>query len=107
MRKLIAFIKEEKQLVFFNTVILVITFGFRLFNWSIGRDTDLYVKYGYHKYQPWGETGKVGLVALKKVFDVFGFNIYFANIVSLLLMLAGTMIWCYFLYYFSNKNNKV
>ena len=107
MRKFIAFIKEEKQLVFFNTVILVITFGFRLFNWSIGRDTDLYVKYGYHKYQPWGETGKAGLVALKKVFDVFDFNIYFANIVSLLLMLAGTMIWCYFLYYFSNKNNKV
>ncbi|MDR2597217.1 MAG: glucosyltransferase domain-containing protein [Treponema sp.] len=104
------FCKNNIPLVIAVSVTLFFTYGIRLFWYSIGIDTELFMadKSGYLKYTV--TIGRFGYALLSKLCYIKEFNPFTAFFVAFCLIWFFTISWCYIIAVFSGdtvKNNKL
>jgi hypothetical protein len=96
---------------------LVFSYGIKLFNYSIGIDTERYmaydrsltedIKYINNKYiyedVDWRPQGRFGLYFLQKIWDIKEFNPFTAFFLTLFFFYLSALSWSYLIAFYTNK----
>lgn len=89
------FLRKNMSLVFFTISITIFTYGIKIFYFSYGMDTNLYID-RYDAYlNHWFSISRFGEVFLKKLLWGPYTNIYLLNILALSLFVLSALTMCY------------
>jgi hypothetical protein len=104
------FCRNNLPLILAVSVTLFFTYGIRLFWYSIGIDTELFMadKAGFLKWHI--QTGRFGLALLSKFLFIKEFNPFTAFFMAFCMIWLFTISWCYIIAVFSGntgRNNKL
>lgn len=96
----------NKTILNFCFLIGIILYGIRIFSFSIGIDSDIYMQDPSDFVYGWNlKEGRFGLTIIQLlVFGELGLNSYAQNIISVLLLILSCFIWCYILEKNNHKN---
>lgn len=74
-------------------ILVFFVHGAKLFNGSIGIDTEDIIHLQDKFYGGWLDTGRQGLVFLKVIFDLLDYNPYFAGLLTLIVLAIAVVSW--------------
>jgi len=103
------FCRNNFPLMIAVSVTLFFTYGIRLFWYSIGIDTELFMA-DKASFLNWLQIGRFGLVLLSKFWYIKEFNPFTAFFTAFCLIWFFTISWCYIIAIFSRdtgRNNKL
>ena len=100
------FLKNNKLSVVLCWFFLLLTYGIKLFWYSIGIDTEIVIN-DYENYKSWWYgINRAGLVLVKKIFRLTPFNPYAANFLMICTMFLLLMVFSFIFYSISKKWNS-
>lgn len=92
------FCKNNKSSIIIATIVLLITYGMKLFNITISHDTEAIISAPKELYNSWIALGRYGLIVWKKLFNTYTFNPYTATVLMFIMMVLNIIIWEYIFY---------
>jgi len=104
------FCRNNIPLIITVSITLFFTYGIRLFWYSIGIDTDLFMSDKSNMWEWSMAIGRFGYVLLSKIWYIKEFNPFTAFFTAFCLIWFFTISWCYIIAIFSRdtvKNNKL
>ena len=104
------FCRNNIPLIIAVSITLFFTYGIRLFWYSIGIDTELFMADKAGFLRSWLQIGRFGLVLLSKLWYIKEFNPFTAFFTAFCLIWFFTISWCYIIAIFSRdtgRNNKL
>ncbi|CAN7723312.1 glucosyltransferase domain-containing protein [Paenibacillus sp. LjRoot153] len=102
----INFLKLNKIMVLFVGLLMILTFGYEICNFTLSIDEEIYI---FAKKEPfiWFADGRFGIAIFKWIFMAGGmFPPFFATAIASLFLVMSGLMWCYNIYQASNKNIK-
>lgn len=87
------FIEQNKWPIFVTFIILIIAYGMKVFHLAISHDTEAIINVPESLYNSWLTMGRFGLIAIKKLFDLYIFNPYIAAVFMFIMMLINSVLW--------------
>lgn len=97
------FLRNNKFSVILCWFFLLLTYGVKLFWYSIGIDTEIVLN-DYENYKSWWYgINRAGLVLVKKIFRLTPFNPYAANFLMICTMFLSLMVFSFIFYSISKK----
>ena len=105
-----SFLEENKHIILFAAILTLCIYGVRIFSYNISVDTDLYISKPFWFNQYWHlAEGKYAFSLLELIFQGFELklNIFFANVLSVIFLVASNVVWLYSLYTFAELKSKL
>lgn len=96
------FVQDHIPLLLFNTMLVAISYGSRVFSANVAVDTDIFMTNPYTNYN-WLDIGRWGLVLLKKIVNRAGFSVYYEGIMAFIVMIMFLMVYNFLFESISNK----
>ena len=103
------FCRNNLTLILAVSIMMVFTYGIKLFWYSIGIDTELFMA-DKASFMNWLQIGRFGLVLLSKFWYIKEFNPFTAFFTAFCLIWFFTISWCYIIAIFcrnTDRNNKL
>ena len=104
------FLRNNIPLVISVSVMLFFTYGIRLFWYSIGVDTQVFMADKDWNFKWYIQIGRFGLSLLSRLLSINGFNPFTAFFTAFCLLWFSTLSWCYIIAIFygnTGRNNKL
>lgn len=99
-----SFLEQNKILIFVPIITCLIMYGIKLFHFTIGIDTELYM--GKKQFINWLSIGRFGLVLLQKLWIYNFFNPFTAVFVALIFFIFSIWLWLYVIDFYSKGKIK-
>lgn len=103
---LITFIKKSKIPIFIISFFILLSFGERLFSNAYSIDTEYYIANYIENFNWWNSLGRWGLVLVNKLFLVGPLVIYHSNLLMILFILLGSILFNYLFYLYIDKKQE-
>lgn len=95
-------------------IVAIVLIGFsiycaRIFNYTIGIDSDIYMGNPNHILYEWNlAEGRFGLTLFQCIFARLGcLNGTFSNVLSVILLIASCILWCFFFFHYYEEPSKL
>ena len=104
-RKFSEFISVQRKALFLVSTFALLSYGVKVFFYSNQFDT-MQMSGRYQDVLNWWiSIGRFSLVGMKRIFENQFFNVYFSNMLMLLMFVFSTVIWSYLFYYYTDENS--
>lgn len=100
------FLKNNVATVVITLFFTLMTYGIKLFQYSISIDTEMLINRYDWQLDTWASFGRFGLVFIKKILGLNPFNPYAACFLMVSAMIIFCLIWSYVINEFSFNENK-
>lgn len=98
--------KENVLSIILITLFTLMTYGIKIFNYSISIDTEKLINEYDWQLDTWATFGRFGLVFTKKLFGLKPFNAYTSCFMMVVAIVVFGITWSYVMSYFSFEKNK-
>lgn len=98
--------KENTLSIILIILFTLMTYGMKIFNYSISIDTEKLINEYDWQLDTWATFGRFGLVFTKKLFGLKPFNAYISCFMMVVAIVIFGITWSYVMSYFSFEKNK-
>ena len=103
--KIIEYCESKTFLLLITFIILIVCHGYLLFNSNVGIDTDVFVNNPANNYN-WMEIGRFGLIIEKNILNLKFFNMFYAEVLTIVFLFVFSVLCYYTIYRLSGKDFK-
>lgn len=104
-KNIIKYCENKTFTLFITFVILIVSHGYLLFNSNVGIDTDVFVNNPTNNYN-WLEIGRFGLILEKSILNLNSFNMFYAEVLTIIFLFIFCILSYYTIYKLSGKDFK-
>lgn len=102
---IIKYCENKSFLLLITFIILIVCHGYLLFNSNVGIDTDVFVNNPTNNYN-WMEIGRFGLILEKNILNLNSFNMFYAEVLTIIFLFIFCVLTYYTIYRLSGKDFK-
>lgn len=104
-KNIIEYSEKRSFILLMTFIILVVCHGYLLFNSNVGIDTDVFVNNPTNNYN-WMEIGRFGLILEKNILNLNSFNMFYAEVLTIIFLFIFCLLCYYAIYRLSGKDIK-
>lgn len=104
-KNIVEYSEKRTFLLLMTFIILIVCHGYLLFNSNVGIDTDVFVNNPTNNYN-WMEIGRFGLILEKNILNLNSFNMFYAEVLTIIFLFIFCILSYYTIYRLSGKDLK-